>query len=56
MDKKELKFYVTPSQEIVQVEVEGQLLAGSTNANGVTTDPLPGAGDLYEPEDEEGEG
>ena len=29
MDKKDLKFYVTPSQEIVEVELETQLLAGS---------------------------
>ena len=38
MDKKDLKFYVTPSQEIVEVELEGQLLAGSTNAKGVEED------------------
>lgn len=53
MDKKDLKFYVTPSQKIFEVEVEGQLLAGSTNANGVTTDPVPGASDLWEDPDEE---
>ena len=38
MDKKDLKFYVTPSQEIVEVELKGQLLAGSTNAKGVEED------------------
>ena len=29
MDKKELKFYETPEVEIVNVEVECQILAGS---------------------------
>ena len=38
MDKKELKFYVTPEHEVVDLELEGQLLAGSTNAKGVEED------------------
>ena len=29
MDKKELKLYVTPEQEIIDLELEAQLLAGS---------------------------
>ena len=29
MDKKDLKFYVTPSQEIVEVELEGFLCASA---------------------------
>lgn len=29
MDKKELKLYVTPGQEIIDLELEAQLLAGS---------------------------
>lgn len=29
MDKKNLKWYETPAMEIVNVEVEAQLLAGS---------------------------
>jgi hypothetical protein len=29
MDKKELKLYVTPEQEILDLELEGQLLNGS---------------------------
>jgi hypothetical protein len=40
MDKKELKLYVTPAQEIIDLELGNQILAGSTNANGVTTDPI----------------
>jgi hypothetical protein len=29
MDKKELKLYVTPAQEIIEMELEGQLLNAS---------------------------
>ena len=29
MDKKELKLYVTPAQEIIKLELEGQLLNAS---------------------------
>ena len=29
MDKKELKMYVTPAQEIIEAELEGELLLGS---------------------------
>ena len=29
MDKKELKLYVTPAQEIIKMELEGQLLDAS---------------------------
>ena len=38
MDKKVLKMYETPAVEIVELEVEAQLLAGSTNAKGVDED------------------
>jgi hypothetical protein len=31
MDKKELMFYVTPEVELVDVELDAQLLAGSPN-------------------------
>lgn len=40
MDKKVLKMYETPVVEIVKLNVEGQLLAGSTNADNVDVDPL----------------
>lgn len=29
MDKKELKWYVAPAEEIIEMELEGQLLDGS---------------------------
>ena len=38
MDKKELKFYETPAYEVVELEVEAQLLAGSPNPD----DPFDG--------------
>lgn len=38
MDKKELKLYVTPAEEIIETELGNQLLAGSTNAKGVEED------------------
>jgi hypothetical protein len=37
MDKKELKWYVTPAVEIIETELEG-FLCESTNAKGVTED------------------
>lgn len=51
MDKKELKWYVTPAVEAIETELEGQLLAGSTNANGVTTDKIEGLEGLEETEE-----
>jgi hypothetical protein len=33
MDKKELKFYESPTAEVVELNVEGQLLAGSPKTN-----------------------
>ena len=39
MDKKELKFYETPASEVVELEVEAQLLAGSPNPD----DPFDGS-------------
>jgi len=39
MDKKVLKMYETPAVEIVELDVEAQILAGSgTNADNVDTD------------------
>jgi len=38
MDKKELKFYEAPACEVVELKIQGSLLAGSTNAKGVTTE------------------
>jgi hypothetical protein len=38
MDKKVLKWYETPAMEVVNVEVEGQILAGSAE-NAPTEDP-----------------
>ena len=40
MDKKVFKMYETPAVEIVNVEVEGQLLAGSTNVPGVDSEDM----------------
>lgn len=41
MDKKVLKMYETPVVEIVKLDVEGQLLAGSpSNADNVDVDSL----------------
>ena len=39
MDKKDLKFYVTPSQEIVEVELEGFLCASAGTTGG--SDDIP---------------
>lgn len=39
MDKKDLKFYVTPSQEIVEVELEGFLCASPTGGG---SEDIPG--------------
>lgn len=38
MDKKELKFYEAPVQEVVNLNLEAQLLAGSFDPE----DPKPG--------------
>jgi hypothetical protein len=38
MDKKVLKMYEAPAVELVELEVESQILAGSTNAKGVEED------------------
>jgi hypothetical protein len=39
---KTLKFYEAPEVEIVDIEIENQILAGSTqgNAEGITEDPI----------------
>lgn len=47
MDKKVLKMYETPAVEIVELEVEAQLLAGSgTNADNADVDPLDDGGEM----------
>ena len=46
MDKKELKFYAAPVYEVVELEVEGQLLAGSSK-----TDPFDGNTEQVEEEE-----
>jgi len=40
MNKKDLKFYEAPACEVVEMELEGQLLAGSTESDvpGVTVE------------------
>ena len=46
MNKKELKFYEAPACEVVEMELEDQLLAGSAG-----TDPFDGStGDTEEME------
>ena len=39
MDKKDLKFYVTPSQEIVEVELEGFLCASPAGGGSQDINP-----------------
>ena len=47
MDKKDLKWYESPVMEVVDVEVEGQLLAGSgTNAENADMEGGEEGGDL----------
>ncbi len=47
MDKKVLKWYETPAVEIVELEVEAQILAGSgTNADNADVDPLDDGGEM----------
>ena len=49
MDKKDLKFYEAPATEVVELNVEAQLLAGSPTGGGsADIDPEdvdPGFGD-----------
>jgi len=47
MDKKELKFYESPAAEVVEMEVEVSLLAGSGG------DGLPGGGSDLDDDDYE---
>jgi hypothetical protein len=43
MDKKELKWYVTPEQEVIDLELKAQLLAGSKeDPDDVDDDPFSG--------------
>jgi len=47
MDKKDLKFYVSPAVETMDLELEAQLLAGSgTNAENADVDPLDDGGEM----------
>ena len=41
MDKKELKFYEIPACEVMELEVETQLLAGSPNPDDPFDDSKP---------------
>ena len=41
MDKKELKFYEAPACEVVELNVEAQLLAGSANLDDPFDDSKP---------------
>ena len=47
MDKKDLKFYAAPASEVVELEVEGQLMAGSPK-----TDPFHGSTEIIEEPEE----
>jgi hypothetical protein len=40
MDKKVMKMYEAPEVEIVDLELESQLLAGSTNADNADVEDL----------------
>ena len=44
MNKKDLKFYEAPAYEVVELEVEAPLLAGSNEDNPLddSTSPTPG--------------
>ena len=42
MDKKVLKMYEAPEVEIVELEVEAQILAGSSDVPGVDTEEPDG--------------
>lgn len=46
MNKKDLKWYQTPAVELINVDVEGQLLAGSTNADNADMEGGEIGGDL----------
>jgi len=45
MDKKELKFYETPACEVVELEIDAQLLAGSPIEGVDDPDDLNGGND-----------
>jgi len=45
MDKKDLKFYVAPSQEVVELKVEGYLCSASKIDGVENTDDLNGGND-----------
>ena len=42
MDKKVLKFYEAPSQEVVELKLEGFLCASNIDVEGVEDDDLGG--------------
>ncbi len=48
MDKKVLKFYAAPACEVVELNVEAQLLAGSSDP---TTNPFHGSTEEIEEEE-----
>ena len=45
MDKRELKFYETPACEVVELEIDAQLLAGSPIEGVDDPDDLNGGND-----------
>ena len=46
MDKKVLKMYEAPEVEIVDLELESQLLAGSTNADNADVETIEDGGEI----------
>ena len=47
MDKKDLKFYVSPAVETMDLELEAQLLAGSgTNADNADVEGTEDGGEI----------
>ena len=46
MDKKVLKMYEAPAVEIVELEVEAQILAGSTNADNADVENPEDGGEI----------
>jgi len=48
MDKKELKFYVAPASEVVELKLGSKILAGSDNPK-----ENPFSGSTYEGEEDE---
>lgn len=52
MDKKELKFYVTPAQEIIETELEEFLCTSPDDGGAAGPGDTPGVGDMDDWSDE----